>query len=462
MLGQRQEINLQVHQFVDSMLLVFAFWLTHTLRWHATEWFDIPAIRPFHQLAWILVIVAPFAPVALEINGFYRNVHQKTFLQSLRQFAQAFVWLLLAIGACVIFFKWAADSRAVVIGFILLGGGLILGKEAIVKARRRRQLASGALRLRVILAGDAADMDRAWNRLPALERQQMEVVARVDLSSQPVETLSQLFRKHNVERVLLAAEHIHFHHIEQAVRACEIEGVEAWLSTEFLHTERARPGFDVLGGQPMLVFRMTPTDAWALLAKEALDRILGLVILILSLPLWIVAYIGIKLSSPGPVLFCQERGGRYGRPFRMYKFRTMVVNAEELREKLAARNEMNGPAFKIQGDPRIFPFGAFLRKFSIDEFPQLINILRGEMSLVGPRPLPVYEVEKIEQSAQRRRLSVKPGLTCLWQVSGRSEITDFEEWVQLDLQYIDNWTFWLDVKILFRTIRVVLTGSGAR
>ncbi|MEM7014946.1 MAG: sugar transferase, partial [Verrucomicrobiota bacterium] len=133
-----------------------------------------------------------------------------------------------------------------------------------------------------------------------------------------------------------------------------------------------------------------------------------------------------------------------------------------VRQQLKNHNEQDGPAFKMERDPRVFRFGAFLRKTSIDELPQLINVLRGEMSLVGPRPLPVYEVERIEKSAQRRRLSVKPGLTCLWQISGRSGIQDFERWVELDLEYIDNWTFWLDLKILFRTAPVVLLGVGAR
>jgi lipopolysaccharide/colanic/teichoic acid biosynthesis glycosyltransferase len=145
----------------------------------------------------------------------------------------------------------------------------------------------------------------------------------------------------------------------------------------------------------------------------------------------------------------------------MWKFRTMRTDAEALQHELEAHNEMDGPVFKIKNDPRIFAFGAWLRKFSIDEIPQLINVLRGEMSLVGPRPLPLYEVDRIEKDAQRRRLSVKPGLTCLWQISGRNGITSFEEWVALDLKYIDNWSLWLDLKIILKTIPAVLRGSGA-
>jgi lipopolysaccharide/colanic/teichoic acid biosynthesis glycosyltransferase len=146
----------------------------------------------------------------------------------------------------------------------------------------------------------------------------------------------------------------------------------------------------------------------------------------------------------------------------MYKFRTMTTDAEQQKAALMERNQMSGPVFKVENDPRIFPFGRLLRKYSIDELPQLINVLSGDMSLVGPRPLPVDEVANIADAAHRRRLSVNPGLTCLWQISGRNEIRDFDRWVALDLEYIDNWSLWLDIKILLRTIPAVLLGSGAR
>jgi lipopolysaccharide/colanic/teichoic acid biosynthesis glycosyltransferase len=146
----------------------------------------------------------------------------------------------------------------------------------------------------------------------------------------------------------------------------------------------------------------------------------------------------------------------------MYKLRTMVSNAEQLKHELAVLNEMSGPVFKASKDPRITRLGKLLRRFSIDELPQLINVLRGEMSLVGPRPLPVDEVKRFDDLAHRRRLSVKPGLTCLWQVSGRNDVTDFREWVRLDLEYIDHWSFWLDLKILCRTVPAVFRGAGAR
>jgi lipopolysaccharide/colanic/teichoic acid biosynthesis glycosyltransferase len=179
---------------------------------------------------------------------------------------------------------------------------------------------------------------------------------------------------------------------------------------------------------------------------------------------WLFALIAllIKVTSPGPVLFRQQRSGINGRPFTLYKFRTMVTNAEQLQHELAAMNEMNGPVFKVTHDPRVTPIGKLLRKYSLDELPQLYNVLRGEMSLVGPRPLPVDEVKRFNDLAHRRRLSVKPGLTCLWQISGRNNVSDFGEWVRLDLEYIDNWSLWLDLKILWLTLPAVLAATGAK
>lgn len=179
-------------------------------------------------------------------------------------------------------------------------------------------------------------------------------------------------------------------------------------------------------------------------------------------PLFLLCALLVRVSSRGPILFKHPRAGLNGRPFIMHKFRTMHVGAEERRRELAASNEMSGPVFKMRRDPRVTPIGRFLRRHSLDELPQLWNVLRGEMSLVGPRPLPVFEIEGIAENAQRRRLSVKPGMTCLWQIRGRNEITSFDDWVQLDLQYIDEWSLWLDLKILVATLPVAIFGRGGR
>lgn len=327
----------------------------------------------------------------------------------------------------------------------------------------RGQIKQGRFRERVVLAGPMGDVERLVQSLAPEQLQLLDITQRIDISTQPVSRLVEAIHEKSVGRVIFAASHVHFNRIEEAVNACELEGVEAWLWADFIQTSIARPTFDAMGNKPMLVFRCTPEMSWELMVKGLIDRVGAFLIILITFPLlWVPAFIGIKLSSPGPAFFSQMRSGRFGHPFRMYKFRTMGTDAESRLADLADQNQMSGPVFKVERDPRIFAFGQWLRKLSIDELPQLINVLRGEMSLVGPRPLPVYEIEKIADVAHRRRLSVKPGLTCLWQISGRNEITSFDQWVELDLKYIDNWSLWLDITILFRTIPAVLFGSGAK
>jgi exopolysaccharide biosynthesis polyprenyl glycosylphosphotransferase len=463
MLGRRQEINLQLTELTDSGLLAFFLWFGHYLRGDFARFFypTLDAVPPFAEFLWLLAVIVPFTPVILEGRGFYSNFLNKTPARSLRQMLEAVTIVGMMIGAMSIFLRWNVPSRAVLLLGLALGCCAILLREAVQREVLRRRLRSGVGRESVIIAGLAEDMEQAMATLSPEQRAEIDVVERIDLTVEPVETLVAAMHKHAVSRVIFAAQHIHFARIEEAVQACEMEGVEAWIAADFFQTAIARPTFDTLAGRLMLVFHSTPQASWALIFKDALDRIGAFLLLVLSLPFWLAAIIGIRLSSPGPVFFRQERAGRYGKPFMMWKFRTMHVNAEAMRAELQARNEMDGPVFKISNDPRIFKFGSWLRRLSIDELPQLVNVLRGEMSLVGPRPLPVYEIDRIEKHAQRRRLSVKPGLTCLWQISGRNGIKSFEEWVALDLAYIDNWSFWLDLQILLRTLPAVIRGTGA-
>ena len=194
--------------------------------------------------------------------------------------------------------------------------------------------------------------------------------------------------------------------------------------------------------------------------KRAIDLFVSIVGFIILLPVFLILMLAVKLDSPGPVFFKQDRVGKNGRIFHIYKFRSMYMDAEERKAELMKYNEMQGLMFKMEDDPRIFPIGKFMRKFSIDELPQFWNVLRGDMSLVGTRPPTLDEFEKYE-AHHRARLSNKPGLTGMWQVSGRSKITDFEEVVSLDTAYISNWNLAMDVRILFKTVKVVLLGRGA-
>ncbi len=463
MLGRKQEINLQLTELLDSALLAFCLWFGHFLRADLVPVFfpDAVEIPPMEKFYWVIAVVAPFTPIVLEARGFYSNIYNKTPGRSTRQLAEALTIIGMCIAFCIVFFKWSVESRAVVVFSVALGALSLLLREAWQREILRKQMASGKGRERVIIAGAQNDLAAFLANMTSEQRAEIEVVGQIDIMQRPISDLVAALHEHSISRVLFAAQHVHFSKIEEAVQACETEGVEAWIAADFFQTAIARPTFDVLGGRLMLVFHSTPQASWELLFKAIVDRVGALILLLLSLPIWLVAVIGIRFGSRGPVFFKQERAGLYGKPFIMWKFRTMHQGAESQRQELEAHNEMEGPVFKITNDPRIFAFGRWLRRTSIDELPQLLNVLRGEMSLVGPRPLPVYEIQRIEKHAQRRRLSVKPGLTCLWQVTGRNGIKNFEEWVALDLKYIDNWSFWLDLKILAQTLPAVIRGIGA-
>jgi exopolysaccharide biosynthesis polyprenyl glycosylphosphotransferase len=340
--------------------------------------------------------------------------------------------------------------------------GLILMKEELVRLLSKSSVARAQLRRGFVLLGSPEGIAQMRAELQRRNQDEIEVVAELDVESTPVERLVETLHEHSANGVLVNARKAHFDAVEQAIRACELEGVEIWLVANFFQTQISRTSLDDFYGRPVLVFRSTPETSLQGVLKQMMDILLASVLLLAGLPLYLLIALLIKLSSPGPVLFRQQRSGLNGRPFTLYKFRTMVTNAEQLKHELAAMNEMTGPVFKVSNDPRVTAVGRLLRKYSLDEFPQLYNVLRGEMSLVGPRPLPVDEVRRFHDLAHRRRLSVKPGLTCLWQISGRSEVRDFREWVRLDLEYIDNWSLWLDLKILWRTVPVVLTGAGAK
>jgi exopolysaccharide biosynthesis polyprenyl glycosylphosphotransferase len=268
--------------------------------------------------------------------------------------------------------------------------------------------------------------------------------------------------EHSINAVVIAARQTFFDRVERAIRACELEGIECWLLADFFETKISETSVDRFYGRPVLVFRCGTGTSWPRLIKEILDLAGAMVAVVVLAPVMLAAAIAIKMTSRGPVLFRQERAGLNGKPFVMYKFRSMVTNAEQLKQELERLNEMSGPVFKVTDDPRVTKVGRVLRKRSIDEFPQLFNVLRLEMSLVGPRPLPLDEVRRFDDLSHRRRLSVRPGLTCTWQVSGRNDVKEFKDWVRMDLEYIDKWSLWLDIKILWRTIWVVLLGKGAR
>jgi len=248
--------------------------------------------------------------------------------------------------------------------------------------------------------------------------------------------------------------------LDEVLAICKEQGVRTRVAADFFPAKVSKVSMEFLESVPLITFSATPDHAFSLWVKRSMDVVLSAILLIVLSPFMALVGLLVKLTSRGPVIYCQVRCGLYGRRFVLYKFRSMREGAEDVLWEIKHLNEMDGPVFKMRNDPRVTALGRILRKSSIDEWPQFWNVLKGDMSLVGPRaPLP-EEVREYTRW-QRRRLSVKPGITCLWQVSGRNEI-DFHEWMKLDLMYIDNWSLLLDLKILLRTFPVVLLGRGAR
>jgi len=276
--------------------------------------------------------------------------------------------------------------------------------------------------------------------------------------------LRTFLRRSVVDEVVLAVPLRSFHDLASDVAAmCEEQGILLRILSDLFNLKNARPMADDFENATMITQAGGVTEGWPTVIKRGLDVVLSVILLAAIAPvLWVCAIL-IKLTSPGPVFFVQKRIGLNKRVFSIYKFRTMVAHAEQKLHEIEHLNEVSGPVFKIKNDPRLTPIGKFLRKTSIDELPQLFNVLAGDMSLVGPRPLQLRDYELLTETGedwQRCRFSVRPGITCLWQVNGRSSLP-FHQWMELDLEYVRNWSLWLDLQILARTIPAVLRGSGA-
>jgi exopolysaccharide biosynthesis polyprenyl glycosylphosphotransferase len=276
-----------------------------------------------------------------------------------------------------------------------------------------------------------------------------------------LDSLEKILRDNVVDEVFVTLPIKSFYdETEKIIKLCEDLGVEVKIPIDLFNKSKAKSAISTYQDIEVIDFYTSPQMNWQIVTKRIFDFSVSLVLLFLLLPCMAVIAVIIKVSSQGPAIFKQKRMGYNGRVFNCYKFRTMICNAEELKDNLCELNEMEGPVFKIRNDPRVTKIGKFLRKTSIDELPQLVNVIKGDMSLVGPRP-PIPEEVCKYQLSDRRRLSIKPGITCTWQVSGRNSVS-FEEWMKLDQKYIDEWSLLLDLRILLKTIPAVLLQKGAQ
>lgn len=460
-----------IYLFADLLVALASFALAHELRAHLTERHLYPLvfypwIVPLSVALWIGVGVAA---------GIYRTVREEDLR---RVFADPFK---VGLASIVLLLAFTSALKLVYISRLLLGLYALVDCFLMISFRLIARRYAAGLRRSVaglrnfLLVGESPELGEIARTLEAHEAHGIRLSGFVRTGGghgdgsppsglarpYPVFTLRELpdlLRRHVIDEVIFAVAKEELDELGETFLVCEEEGVKTRVLLSFFPQVISKVYLERLGDKPLLTFSATP-EVESLMVKRALDFAMALVMLVVLSPFLLILAVLVKLTSPGPILFRQKRCGLGGRKFTLYKFRSMRADADLLREELEALNEVDGPVFKIKNDPRCTSIGRFMRKFSLDELPQLVNILRGDMSFVGPRPPLPEEVEKYERW-QRRRLRMQPGLTCLWALEGRSKLS-FRRWMELDLEYIDHWSMSLDWKILLRTIPVVVLGRGA-
>jgi exopolysaccharide biosynthesis polyprenyl glycosylphosphotransferase len=409
-------------------------------------------LMPVHIYLWILAIILPTWAVVLPLFHVYSDLTLPPSRQIIRlSKAIGFSWLVMV--ASVSFVRPDLSNRFIVASTLVISYILLVSYRVVLMKVTKH----GALDIRhvaVVGTGKAAhDFARTIQNHRVWGLKLVGVFGRAEVRS--------VLEAGGVDELILVVERESLSEFTETFLLCEELGVTARVVLNFFPHSIARMELHELEGLPLLSFSTTPTNEALMFIRRIFDILLsGVILLVLGPLVMLPAAIFVKLTSRGSILFRQERCGLHGRVFTMYKFRSMVNNAEHLRVGLETPDNMDGPVFKASRDPRITPIGKIIRRFSIDELPQFFNVLRGDMSIVGPRPPLPTEVAQYERW-QRRRLSMKPGITCLWQISGRNDVS-FEDWMKLDLTYIDNWSLLLDLKILLKTVPVVLLGRGAK
>lgn len=457
----------------DALLALGSFSLAHWLRR------AVITPQPLYPLAnylWIVpVAIALWLAIGL-MTGIYREIQEEKLL---RAFWDPFK---VAFFGTVLLFAFTFAFKLEFISRLLLGFYVLIDFFAMLAFRLiARNLGDPLRRVfggyrEFLVAGSGPQVAEIARAIEANEKRGMRLFAfarvgrvpeglqesrglRRSYSVYSLDRLPELVRKHVIDEVIFVASKEEMEKIEEAFLVCEQEGVRTRVLLNFFPQMVSKVYLDRLEEMPLLTFMTTPENEYLLLVKHGLDFLMALALLIVLSPLFLLLALMIRLTSAGPVLYRQVRCGLGGRKFTLYKFRSMRANADLQRDELTGLNEVDGPVFKIRNDPRCTSAGRLMRKFSLDELPQLVNILKGDMSFVGPRPPLPEEVEKYA-AWQRRRLRMLPGLTCLWAIEGRSKL-NFQRWMELDLEYIDNWSPALDLKILLKTIPVVLLGRGA-
>lgn len=484
MVREKQAFLRNLVVIFDVIVIVVAFLLAYFISYHLRQAYGLGemafAIAPnlkgfvyFTRMNFALVaFYLPMWIIALASQGAYKDFRTKTFLNISFNILVAGGLTAFALGTPIFLFKMILTSRlfiGVMWGLTILF--LIVGRQ-VVNVLLDYIHERGYNQVNLLIVGTGRRARDFIHVVKSHANWGLRIVGLIDdehgMFGKEIEGYRVLGRLQDIpfilhrkviDRVIFVVPRLWLNRIDEAILACEREGIPSSISMDLYDLRIAKVRQTDFSGFPLLEFETLTAKEWQLFVKRALDVILSFTLLSLLSPLILLLAIAIKLTSRGPIFFKQQRCGINGRTFTLYKLRSMYVGAEMKRRELEKRNEMDGPVFKIKRDPRITPLGRILRKFSLDELPQFFNVLKGDMSFVGPRPPLAIEVD-LYKLWQRRRLSLKPGITCIWQVSGRNKI-GFEKWMEMDLEYIDNWSLWLDFKIMVKTVFVVMFGYGA-
>jgi len=479
MLKEKEKIIFLINRFTDLGLTVGAFIIAYYVRvYFSPEYFTVLKYTSDYKIVILMVVIIWY--LAFEKFHIYSLYQESISLKTLWKILQAVSSGMLMLVLCMYLFSITTMSRLIIGLFYILDISLIcLGKfviQSILKRLRQKEI---NIR-RVIIVGSKTRAQALIESIYEQNRTDVLILGCLEVENtsigntvtcgikviDTIDNIESILSQKVVDELVFAMPLRIIENIEKYIHLAEIMGISIRIIPDFqIHHVMDKIDIGTLkledfNGVLTMSIHTTPVNYGMLFIKGAFDYFFAAIALSLLFPIFLITFIAIKMISPGPVLFGQERCGLNGRRFKLYKFRTMVLDAEVRRNDLEMLNEAEKPVFKVKKDPRIISFvGTILRRTSLDELPQLINVLKGDMSVVGPRPPLPNEVAKYELW-QRRRLSMKPGLTCLWQVSPKRNEIGFKEWMDLDLGYIDNWSLLTDFKILLATFRAMLIGAG--